>query len=132
MGKYWKLIGEYDGEATTYATVLGTISGAKSPYTPTEDGRLIGLRTSVSMVAVTSVITGVQWKLTCSTFKPNSIEVGCQGSGLMTAPQVPKQPEDWVVDQPVKAGVPIVLEARSIGAYTQVTVESFLWGLFEN
>ena len=68
MGKYWKLLGEYDAESTSYAAVAGTISGAKSPYTPSENGRLIGLRAQPSMVAVTSVMTHVQWKLTCATF----------------------------------------------------------------
>ena len=131
MGKYWKLLGEYDGEATTYALVLGTISGAKSPYTPTENGRLIGLRTISSLVAVTTVLNGVQWKLTCSTFVPNSIEVGTQGSGLQTAPEAQPTVMDWAVDQEVRAGVPITIEARNVSAYTAVTVETFLWGLFE-
>ena len=130
MGKYWKLLGEYDGEATSYAAVLGTISGAKSPYTPIEDARLVGLKVCESTVAVTTVLTGVQFKLTSSTFKPNSIEVGVVGVGLKTAPQAANKCEEWIVDQPVKAGVPITIEARCIGAYAAVTVEVFLWGEF--
>lgn len=126
------MLGEYDGEATSYAAVLGTVSGAKSPYTPSEDARLIGLRMSESTVAVTTVLTGVQFKLTCSTFKPNSIEVGIVGVGLKTAPQAQNKDLDWVVDQSVKAGVPITIEGRCIGAYTAVTVEVFLWGLFQS
>ena len=130
MGKYWKLLGEFDGETTTYAAVLGTISGAKSPYAPSEDARLVGLRVQQSMVAVTSVQTHTQWKLTCSTFKPNSIEVYGQGPGLMTAPASVPPFIDFVVDQPVKAGVPITIEARVAGAYAGVTNECFLWGCF--
>lgn len=132
MGKYWKLLGEYNGEATTYAAVLGTISGAQSPYTPTEDGKLVGLRATNGQVAVTTVMSQVQWKLTCSTFKPNSIEVGSVGEGLGTAPKAASPPIDWVVDQPVRAGVPITIEARNISAYAAVTVETYLWGYFES
>jgi hypothetical protein len=130
MGKYWKLLGEYDAETTAYSALLGTISGAKSPYTPTEDARLVGLKVCESTVAVTTVLTGVQLKLTCSTFKPNSIEVGVVGTGLHTAPKGYMKVEEWVVDQPVKAGVPITIEGRCIGAYAAVTVEVFLWGEF--
>lgn len=132
MGKYWKLLGEYDAESTSWAAVAGTISGAKSPYTPSESGRLIGLRVQPSMVAVTSVMTHVQWRLTCNTFKPNAIEVYGQGPGLMTAPAESPHFTDFVVDQPVQAGVPITIEARTAGAYASVTVECFLWGLFES
>ena len=132
MGKYWKLLGEYDAESTSYAAVLGTVSGAKSPYTPIEDGRLIGLRTQISMVAVTSVVTHVQFKLTSSTFKTNSIEAYAQGPGLMTAPAQTPPFIDFVVNQPVKAGVPVTVEARTAGAYASVTVEAYLWGLFES
>jgi len=132
MGKYWKLLGEYDAESTSYAEVLGTTSGAKSPYTPTEDARLIGLRVQPSEVAVTTVNTHVQFKLTCATFKPNSIEVYGQGPGLFTAPLATVEHKDFAVDQPVKAGVPITIEARTAGAYASVTVEVFLWGLFES
>lgn len=125
-------MGEYDREATTYGTATGTVSGASSPYTPVEDARLIGLRVQNSMVAVTSVITHVQWRLTCSTFKPNTIECYGQGPGLMTAPAIPPPANDFICDQKVSAGVPITLEARTAGAYASVTVESFLWGLFES
>ena len=131
MGRYWKLLGEYDAESTAYAQVLGTTSGAKSPFTPTENARLVGLRTQVSMIAVTSVVTHVQFKLTCSTFNPNSIEVYAQGPGLMTAPCPVAPYTDFAIDQEVKAGVPITIEARTAGAYASVTVEAFIWGCFE-
>jgi len=131
MGKYWKLLGEYDAESTTYAAVLGTTSGASSPYTPSEDARLIGLRVQPSEVAVTTVMTHVQWRLTCATFEPQTIECYGQGAGLHTAPLATVGHKDFIVDQEVKAGVPITIEARTAGAYASVTVECFLWGLFE-
>jgi hypothetical protein len=132
MGRYWKLMAQYDAEATTYAACGGGTSGAASPYTPTEDARLVGLRVITSEVAVTTVQNGIQFKLTCSTFKPNSIEVAGNGSGLYTAPMPGDRGIDWTVDQPVNAGVPIVIEARHVGAYAAVTAEACLWGCFEN
>jgi len=132
LGKYWKLLAEDDDETTGYTAATGTTSGASSPYTPTEDARLIGLRVMESSIAVTTICTALQWKLTCDTFKPNSIEVGLNGSTLHTAPTGPLNSMDWAVDQPVKAGVPITIEARVIGADTNVTIEHYLWGLFES
>lgn len=132
MGKYWKLLAEDDAETTAYSAATGTISGAKSPYTPPENARLIGLRCMEGSVAATTVLTAAQWKLTSASFKPNSIEVGINGSALHTAPTGPLNTMDWVVDQPVKAGVPITIEVRIIGAMTNVTVEHYLWGLFQS
>ena len=131
MARYWKLMGEYDAESTSYSAVLGTTSGAKSPFTPTENARLVGLRVQVSMQAVTSVVTHVQFKLTSSTFNPNSIECYGQGVGLNTAPLGTVAYQDFSVDQEVRAGVPVTIEARTAGAYASVTVEAFLWGCFE-
>jgi len=130
MGKYWKLIGHSVGEATSYEAAAG--AGQTSPYTPIENARLIGLRVMEGSAAVTTVTTVMQWKLTCSTFKPNSIEVALAGSGLHTAPRAPAADQIFIVDQPVMAGVPITVETRILGAYTDVTNECFLWGLFES
>lgn len=132
MVKYWKLLAEDDAETTSYSAATGTTSGASSPYTPKRDARLIGLRVMESSVAATTVMTAAQWKLTCDTFSPNSIECGLNGSALHTAPISRLQWMDWVVDQRVKAGVPITIECRIIGAMTNVTVEHYLWGLFES
>lgn len=129
MGKYWKLLAEYDAETTTYSAAAG--ANAPSPYTPTENATLIGLRVVVSSTAATSLTEHVQFKLTCSTFKPNSIEVGAQGTGLRTAPAVQPQPYDWGVTQPVTAGVPIVIEARCTSG-TDVTNQVYLWGEFQS
>lgn len=132
LGKYWLLLAEDDAETTTYSPATGTTSGAKSPFTPKENARLIGLRCTESSIAATTVFTAAQWKLTSSSFKPNSIEVGMVGSELHTAPTGPLNSMDWVVDQEVKAGVPIDIEVRIISAFTNVTVEHHLWGLFES
>lgn len=129
MGKYWKVLGEYDAETTTYSAFAGGIGA--SPYTPTENGRLIGLRTVTQADAATSLIEGVQFKLTCSTFVPNSIEVMALGTGLRTAPAMYCVPMDHAVDQEVQAGVPITLEGRNVTADTPVTVSVILMGLFE-
>lgn len=129
MGKYWRLMGHYNGESQTYEALAGTFQ--TSPYTPDEDARLIGLRVLVAGEAATSLTEGFMFKLTCTTFKPNTIHVGGAGVGLHTAPRPAVPPIDYQVDQPVKAGVPITIEGRHVPA-TVVTHNSMLFGLFES
>lgn len=132
MGRYWRMLGQYDAETTTYGSFAGTPA---SPYTPDEDSRLLALRTVVNRSAATSLINHVQIRLTCNTFKPNSIEIGAQGSGLQTAPALQSgetATTDWQVDQMVKAGVPITLEGRNVTADTPVTVSVLVYGLFQS
>lgn len=128
---YWKLMGVYDAETTTYSALAGT--NGTSPFTPTQDGVLKAIRVVESSQAVTSVITHAQFKFTCDTFKPNSLEFGFVGSGLHTAPRA--QPNDmlWTFGngQQVKAGTPITMEGRVSSAYTNVTVEIAIYGYFE-
>jgi len=131
MGRYWKLMAEYCGETTTYAPVTATTSGASSPYKPDRDAHLIGLRVMESSQAVTTVATAVQFRLTSSSFKPESIEVGLVAAGLHTAPRAPPAIQDWTVDQYVKSGVDVTIEARVTSAYANVTNEVLLYGLFE-
>lgn len=128
MGRIWRLLGEYDGEATTFAALAGTPA---SPYTPDFNGKLIGLRTIPSGSAASSLLRHIEFRLTCSGWAPNTVEVGCQGSGLETAPLNPGPSMDWQIDQPVQAGVPITIEARNITGATPVTVEAFIYGLFD-
>lgn len=130
MGKYWRLIGHYNGESQTYEALAGTFQ--TSPYTPDEDARLRGIRVLVGGEAATSLVEGMQVRLTCTTFKPNTIHVTAMGNGLRTAPATPQGvPVDYEVDQPVKSGVPITLEARHNVA-TAVTAQAFIMGLFES
>jgi len=125
----WRLLGQYDAESTTYTALA--VSGMSSPYAPDFSGKLVGLRTVVNRSAASSLINHVEFRLTCTTFKPNAIEVGAQGSGLQTAPALQAEHMDWQVDQPVQAGVPITIEARNITADTPVTVSALIYGLFE-
>lgn len=126
--KFWRLLGHYDAESTTYSACAGVPA---SPYTPDIDARLVGLRAIVNRNAATSLINHIQFKLTSTTFTPNAIEVGAQGSGLQTAPAQQAETLDYQVDQPVKSGVPISIEARNVTADTPVTVSALLYGLFE-
>lgn len=126
--KYWRLIGEYNAETKTYSACAGTVP---SPYTPDKSGKLSGLRAIVAGDSASALIQHVQFKLTCTTFNPNSIEIGAQGSGLQTAPAFHGDPIDWCCDQPVQAGVPITIEARNLTADTPVGVLVELYGLFE-
>lgn len=128
MARIWRLMAEYDAEATTFGAAAGTPA---SPFTPDFNGRLIGLRTIQSQGAATTLFEHVEFRLTCSGWSPNTIEVGVQGNGLMTAPAIGREHMDWQVDQVIRAGVPITIEGRNITAATPVTVEAFLYGLFE-
>ena len=129
MGKYWRLMGHYNGEAQTYEALAGTFQA--SPYVPDEDARLIGLRFLIGAEAATSLTEGVQLRLTCTTFKPNTIHVAGVGNGICTAPAFKPGPIDFEVDQPVKSGVPITIEGRHAVA-TAVTHNSMLMGLFQS
>lgn len=129
--KYWRLMGHYNGESQNYEALAGT--WATSPYMPVENGRLKGLRLQIGGEAATSLVEGMQIKLTSTTFKPNSIEIGGMGNGLRTVPTSGQQGTsiDFEVDQPVMAGVPITIEGRHNVA-TAVTNNSFVWGFFES
>lgn len=45
MVRYWKLLGEYDAESTTYTAFAG--GAGASPYTPTKTAKLLGLRVEI-------------------------------------------------------------------------------------
>ena len=126
--KCWRLLAQYNAETLTYSACAGQPA---SPYTPDFNGQLIGLRTITSREAASSLQNHVQFKLTSTTFRPNSIECGAQGTGLQTVPAVQPPPIDWSVDQPVLAGVPITIEARNEAVASPVTVSTFLYGLFQ-
>lgn len=133
MSKYWRCLGQYDSETTAYTALA--VSGFSSPYTPDVSGKLTGLRVMVNRSAASSLINHVEFKLTCTTFNPNSIEIGGQGSGLQTAPALQSgntAVTDFDVDQPVQAGVPITIEGRNVTADTPVTVSVMLYGRFES
>jgi hypothetical protein len=127
--KAWRCLGQYDSETTSYTALA--VAGFTSPYAPDFDGRLLGVRAVMNRSAATSLINHVEFKLTCTTFKPNAIEIGCQGNGLQTAPVQQPDGQDWQLDQPVKAGIPITIEGRNVTADTPVTVSIMLYGLFE-
>jgi hypothetical protein len=128
MAKVWRLIGDYNAESTTYSALAGSVS---SPYTPDFNGRLIALRGVTYRDAATTLCELVEFKLTCTTFLPNTLEVGAVGGGLQTAPAFQTPPMDWPVDQKVMSGVPITIEGRNITADTPVGVRAALFGLFE-
>lgn len=128
MGGYWELIGHYDAETATYSAFAGSFG--TSPYTPSQSGTIKALRVQAAATAATSLFEGVQVKLTCKTFDPQSIECGLVGGGLRTATAPNSPSEDWVCNQSVQAGVPITMEARNI-AGTPVTVNVFVWAYFD-
>jgi hypothetical protein len=128
MGKYWLLMGEYDSETAAYTALAGL--NAPSPFSPIEKCRLVGLRVVICGTAATSLTEGLQFKLTCADWKPNSIEIGAAGNGLRTAPATMQQSFDWPVDQPINTAK-VVLEGRNT-AGTPVTVNVQIWGEFQN
>lgn len=127
--RFWQLMANYNAESTTYSESAGTPA---SPYSPPVNGRLRGVRLIANRATAASLINGVQIKLTCISFKPNSIEVGIVGSGLQTAPIGTVEHLDWDVDQPVQTDNKITVEGRNISETdTPVTVSILIFGLFE-
>jgi len=129
MGKYWRVIGHYNGEAQTYEALAGGFQA--SPYTHDEDARLIGIRVIPGGEAATSLTEGFQLRLACTQWKPNVMHVAGQGNGLRTVPAAAQAVIDYEVDQPVKAGVPITVEGRHVPA-TAVTANILVLGLFQS
>lgn len=129
MGKYYRMLAHCQEETTTYSPAAGGLQA--SPFTPPESARLTGIRVIVNRTAATTLTDGVQIKLTCTTFKPNSIEVFANGSGLQTAPAIAVGPIDFDVDQPVAAGVPITVESRNVNG-SAVTNDLVVMGRFES
>lgn len=122
-------MGEYDAETTTYSALAG--GAGASPWMPDFNGKLLGLRVIVGSDAVTTLTELIQFKLTCTAWKPNSIEAVGIGNGLRTAPAAHQAPVDHVCDQPIKSGVSVTLEARNVTADTPVTVSAIIMGYFE-
>lgn len=129
MAKYWVYMGEYDAESTTFTAFAG--GGGSSPYSPDTDGQLKALKVIIGGDGATSLTEHVEFRLTCTKFKPNAIHCGHSGNGLATAPAFKPAPADWIVDQEIKSGVPIKLEGRNITADTPVGVSVHLYGLIE-
>lgn len=129
MGKYWRTIGHYNGEATTFEALAGTFQA--SPYTPDEKCRLKGIRVTANGEAATSLMEGMQFRLSCTAWKPNVMTIAGMGNGLATVPKVPAPVLDYEVDQPCEPGVPVTIEGRHAVA-TAVTCNVILSGLFES
>lgn len=125
--KFWRLLGHYDAETQAFSACAGALQ--TSPYTPDVDAKLVGLRVIPVGEAATSLIRGIQFRLTCTTFNPNTIHAFGVGQGLQTVPETPPVVLDYEVDQLVKAGVPITVEAKNDVA-TAVTVSAYVMGLF--
>jgi len=128
MGKFWKVLAQYDAETKTYTEAAGTPA---SPFTPDFNGKLIALRVIIGGAAATTLTELIQFKLTSTTFVPNAIEVVGIGNGLRTAPAMNQPPTDFIVDQAVKASIKITVEGRNVTADTPVTVEAIVMGLFQ-
>lgn len=129
MGRYWRTIGHYNGEAQTFEALAGTFQA--SPYTPDEKCTLIGIRVIPAGEAATSLTEGFQIRLSCTGWKPNVMHVCGAGNGLRTAPATPQNIVDYEVSQPCEPGVPITLEGRHAVA-TAVTANILVMGLFQS
>jgi hypothetical protein len=126
--RFWRLLGEMVETGTAYAPVAG--AAAPSPYTPDVNANLVGLRLIAGRQTASSLVNDVQVQLVCTTFKPNTIHVCGVGTGLQTAPATESIPYDFEVNQPVTAGVPIVIQGRNTYA-NAVTPDVLIMGLFE-
>lgn len=128
MGRYWRVIGHYNAETQAYSACAGTFQ--TSPFTPDIDGRLVGVKLLEGQEAATSLTCDVQIRLSCAAWKPNVMDLALNGGGLKTVPVAFQAEQSYVVDQPVKAGVPITVEGRNAPA-TAVTVSVIVLGCFE-
>jgi len=128
--KYWRCLGQYDAESTTYSELA--VAGFTSPFSVPKNGRLTGLRAIINRSAVTSLINHIEFRLSCTDWSPNVIEVGGQGGGIQTAPVSQPAPFDYDIDQPVVSGHTMTIEARNVTADTPVTVSAMLYGRFED
>lgn len=126
--QFWRVIGHYTGESQTYEALAGAFQA--SPYAPDIKGRLKAIRVIPAAEAATSLIEGIQFRLSCTSWKPNTIHVAVAGNGLRTVPATPQTPIDYPVDQPVEPSVGITIEGRHAVA-TAVTCNVILLGLFE-
>ena len=133
MDRFTRLMGRYDAETKTFTAAATNKAGtaAQALYTPDFNATLVGLRCMEGGGAATNLMNHVNWKLTCTTFKPESLEVGMDGAGLMTAPKFPVPPVEWPVNQQVKSSIGITIEARNLTADTPVGVDTFLYGIFD-
>lgn len=130
MNKYTRLIGHYNGESQNFEALAGGFQA--SGFTPPTKGRLKGIRILLGGEAATSLVEGVEFRLSCPLWSPNNIEVCAMGNGLRTVPATPQgTPIDYPVDLPVEPGNPITIEARHNVA-TAVTCQAFLIGFFES
>ena len=129
MGEYWRLLGHYNGESQNYEALAGGFQA--SPYQPDEKCTLKGIRVMPTSEAATSLMEGMQFRLTCTGWKPNTMHVCGAGTGLRTVPAFPLPVTDYEVNQPCEPGVPITVEGRHVVA-TAVTANVFVLGLFES
>lgn len=128
MGKYWRVLGEYDAETQAWSAFAG--AGGASPYNHDKAGRMVGIKIIVGSQAATSLIEGAQIRLTCTDWSPNMMSFAVSGTGLRTAPGTPPPQFDYVVDQPVTQSSRITLEGINLVA-TAVTVSIQVIGCFE-
>jgi hypothetical protein len=122
-------MGEYNAETKTLSAFVGTPA---SPFIPDFNGFLRAIRLCISRDAASTLCNHVHIVLNSVSFKPNNIDVGANGAGLQTAPALGDiTPQDWVVDQPVKASIAIALQGENKTADTPVGVLIEVYGLFE-
>lgn len=129
MGRYWRVIGHYTGEAQTFEALAGGFQA--SPYLVDEKCVLRAVRLICAPEAATSLVENYQIRLSCTTWKPNVMHVGGCGNGLATAPAIPAPVFDYECYQPCEPGVGITLEGRHAVA-TAVTANILVMGLFES
>lgn len=126
--RIWRLMGHYNAETSTYSACAGTAQ--TSPFTPDFNGRLVGIKVQPSLAAATSLSGHVQFRITSTNFRPNTLHVYGQGHGLETAPANTQIPSEFSVDQPVLSGNPIDVEGRCTDS-VPVTVEMYVYGCFD-
>ena len=122
MTLHWEEIATFTGVGTTYAACTG------SPYTPNVNGRLRAIKLAASGQAATSLLEGLDVKITAPGWGVD-LTVGAGGGGLRTAPAVPVAVAEFEVDLPVKTGVALTIQAK--WNVTAVTPNVSVFAAFE-
>jgi hypothetical protein len=86
--------------STSGTTAAAAMTG--SPYSPLQDGRLLGVIIVMSGQAASSLMETANVILTCPTFNPaNSLNYYMAGGGLRTAPAFPIPPATFGINESV-------------------------------
>ena len=130
MGIYQRVMFNSQGEDTALADLQAGTSTTTGTFTVPYDGRLLKVILFWSGEAVSSLAYAVRVELTANNWQPNREEFELTMAGILTAPAVPVEPFEYVIDQPVSVNQPITGQFIYSGGTTPVTCNLVVIGVF--